>query len=172
MFSSLGLDKAEWLEDIRKESCSLKSFLGVAGEGIDERESGKFEEGLNSKVKPSLCRTFGKIVEFKKYLHGVGDAGIRLLFKFRSGTHGLNEELGRHRGRKECLLCDAECESVSHVLWDCPAYVSIRSAFMFELRRELGDRFEHFQSLDSFEKSSYVLGREEYSSGLYQRLCA
>ena len=42
--------------------------------------------------------------------------------------HGLNEELGRHRGRKgrkECLLCDAECESVSHVLWDCPAYASI-----------------------------------------------
>ena len=52
------------------------------------------------------------------------------------------------------------------MLWDCPAYVSIRSAFMLELRRELG---EHFQSLDSFEKSSYVLGSEaweEYSSGL------
>ena len=27
LFSSLGLDKAEWLEDIRKGSCSLKSFL-------------------------------------------------------------------------------------------------------------------------------------------------
>ena len=40
---------------------------------------------------------------------------------------------------------------------------------MLELRRELGDRFEHFQSLDSLEKSSYVLGSEaweEYSSGL------
>ena len=52
---------------------------------------------------------------------------------------------------------------------DCPAYVSIRCAFMLELKRELGDRFEHFQSLDSFEKSSYVLGSEaweEYSSGL------
>ena len=76
-------------------------------------------------------------MEFKKYLRGVGDAGTRLLFKFRSGTHGLNEELGRHRGRegrKECLLCDVECESVSHVLWDCPAYASIRSAFMLELR--------------------------------------
>ena len=140
--------------------------MGVAGEGIDERESGKFEEGLNSKVKLLLYRTFGKIVEFKKYLRGVGDAGTRLLLKFRSGTHGLNEELGGREGRKECLLCDAECESVSHLLWDCPAYVSIRSAFMFELRRELGDRFEHFQSLDSFEKSSYVLGSEEYSSGL------
>ena len=43
------------------------------------------------------------------------DAGSRLLFKFRSGTHGLNEELGRHRGREgkvECTLCGAECESV------------------------------------------------------------
>ena len=45
--------------------------------------------------------------------------------------------IGRE-GRKECLLCDAECESVSHVLWDCPAYASVRSAFMLELRRELG----------------------------------
>ena len=63
---------------------------------------------------------------------------------------------GGREGRKECLLCDAECESVSHVL-DCPAYASIRSAFMLELRRELGDRFEHFQSLDSFEKSSYSM---------------
>ena len=153
MFSSLGFDKAEWLEDIRKGSCSLKSFLGVAGEGIDERESSKFEEGLNSKV--SLYRTFGKVVELKKYLRGVSDAGTRLLFKFRSGTHGLNEELGRHRGRegrKECVLCDAECESVSHVLWDS-AYASIRSAFMLELSREFGVRFEHFQSLDSFVKS-------------------
>ena len=31
-----------------------KSFLGVAGEGIDKRECSKFEEGLNSKVKLSL----------------------------------------------------------------------------------------------------------------------
>ena len=47
-----------------------------------------------------------------------------VLFKFRSGTHGLNEELGRHRGRdgnKECVLCGNECESVSHVLWECSA---------------------------------------------------
>ena len=88
----------------------------------------------------SLYRTFGKIVEFKKYLRGVGDAGTRLLFKFRSGTHGLNEELGRHRGRegrKECLLCDAECESVSHVLWDCPAYVSTRRMHNIFGEREL-----------------------------------
>ena len=47
----------------------------------------------------------------------------RLLFKFRSGTHGLNEELGRHSGRNgrtKCVLCGNECESVVHALWECP----------------------------------------------------
>ena len=42
-----------------------------------------------------------------------------VLFMFRSGTHGLNKELGRHRGREgklECALCGAECENVVHVL--------------------------------------------------------
>ena len=60
---------------------------------ISERECRKFEEGLN---KLATYKTFGKNVDFKKYLHGVSDAGTRLIFKFRSGTHGLNEELGRH----------------------------------------------------------------------------
>ena len=58
-----------------------------------------------------------------------------LAFKFRSGTHGLNEELGRHRGREgktECSLCGNECENVSHVLWEleCSAYSSTRVSFM------------------------------------------
>ena len=59
----------------------------------------------------------------------MADARSRLLFKFWSGTHGLNEELGRHRGRegnKECELCGNECESVSftHLQYDCIYYVA------------------------------------------------
>ena len=80
-----------------------------------------FSEGVHNrfvevrKVKLQLYKSFGKEVDFKTYLHGGSDAGTRLLFKFRSGTHGLNEELGRHRGRNgrtECVLCGDECESV------------------------------------------------------------
>ena len=121
---------------------------------------GRLKEGLNSKVKLSL---YNKVVEFKQYLHGVSDTASRLMFKFRPGTHGLNEELGRHRGRegmKECLLCDDECESVSHVLWECPANSSLRDNFLVALQGMLGDEFEHFQSLGSFEKVSFVLGSE------------
>ena len=97
----------------------------MAGESISGRESKRIEEGLNTKAL-TLYKTFGKAVELKKYLNGVADAGSRLLLKFRSGTHGLNEELGRHRGRegnKECELCGNECESVSHVLWECSACI-------------------------------------------------
>ena len=70
---------------------------------------------MEYEVKLDTYKQFGKSVEFKKYLHGVCDAGNRLLFKFRSGTHGLNEELGRHRGTEgenECSLYGDECENV------------------------------------------------------------
>ena len=97
-----------------------------------------------------MYKRFGKGVEYKRYLHGVGDAGTRLLFKFRSGTHGLNEELGRHRGREgksECVLCGAECESVVHVLWECSAYNNIRVIFMEKLWELLGNRYADFDKL-------------------------
>ena len=50
---------------------------------------------------------------------------IMYSFKFRSGAHVLNAELGRHKGRNGmtgCVLRVDECESVALVLWECPAY--------------------------------------------------
>ena len=110
LFKSLDIDKSarEWLEDSKHGDSSSASFMACVEECISERESRKFEEGLNTKVK---LDSFSKSVEFKKHLHGICDAGSRLLFKFRSGTDGLNEELGRHRGREgktECSLCAGE----------------------------------------------------------------
>ena len=157
------LDKAEWLDEIEKGDSSLKAFLAMVEESIGEREREKFVEGLNSKVKLTLYKCFGREVQFKKYLHGLSDAGTRLLFKFRSGTHGLNEELGRHRGRegkKECVLCGDECESVSHTLRDCSAYTSIRAQFLLKLKASLGGSYARFEAMRSLDKSSFVLGNE------------
>ena len=93
----LGLPKGELLDDIRKGQRPLSLFLSNVKECLSNRENKEYVKGLNSKVKLGLSKTFSKEVGFKRYLHGVSDAGTRLLFKFRSGTHGLNEELGRHR---------------------------------------------------------------------------
>ena len=81
---------------------------------------------------------------------------------------GLNEDLGRHRGREgktECSLCGNECENVSHVLWECSAYSSTRASFMKKLQELLEDDYEDFESLENVEKSlSYVLGSELWES--------
>ena len=82
---------------------STKPFLSNVNESLTRRESNKYVEGLNSKVRLELYKTIGKEVEFNWYLHEISDARTRLLF--RSGTHGLNEELGRHKGRNGMTGC-------------------------------------------------------------------
>ena len=114
-----------------------------------------------------MYKKFGKRVEFKKYLHGVSDAGTRLLFKFRSGTHGLNEELGGREGKLECTLCGAECESVAHVLLECTAYSSSRDSFTDTLQELLGGSYADFDLLSNVEKTSYVLGSENWEKNPY-----
>ena len=82
-------------------------------------------------------------IEFKRYLHRVADAGSWLLFKFQSGTHGLNEELGRHRGREgkknvSCVPRADECECQSCVV-GVLRYSSSRIDFILRLQKKLGN---------------------------------
>ena len=90
--------------------------------------------------------------------------------KFRSGTHGLNEKLGRHRereGKTQCSLCGNECENVCHVLWEYLVFSSTRVSFMKKLQELLEDDYEGFESLENVEKSFYVVvGSELWESKL------
>ena len=117
IFEALLLKRSCCIYGIKKGN---KSFLACVDECVSERGSKAFWKGLD--IKHIMYKRFVKQSELKKYLHGFCDAGTRLLFKFRSGTHGLNEELGRHRGQSS--ICGAECESVVHVFWECPVYSS------------------------------------------------
>ena len=144
----------------------MSIFLSNVNECVSTRESKEHVEGLNSKVKLQLYKSFGKEVDFKTYLHGVSDAGTRLLFQFRSGTHGLNEELGRHRGknsRTECVLCGDECESVVHVLWEdikkgqCPSSLFLSNVNECVSTRESK---EHVEGLNSKLQLYKSFGKE------------
>ena len=73
----------------------------------------------------------------------VGDSGTRLLFKLRSGTHGLNEELGRHRGR------EGKCRSL---FVELPGYSERRALFLEHLKNNLGNEFEHFKSCNNYSR--------------------
>ena len=60
LFKSLDIDKSEWLEDIKHGGSSSTSFMTCVEECISEKESRKFEEGLNTKVKLDIYKYFGK----------------------------------------------------------------------------------------------------------------
>ena len=163
LFVVLDIDKGEYLHEAEGGDSSAASFMASVEEWISVWECKLYDERLNNKVKLSLYRTFSKNVGFKKCLHWVSDAGSRLPFKFRSGTHGLNEELGRHRGREgkvECTLCGAKCESIVHVSWECLVYSNCRLTLLKKLQELLGDKCIDFDSLNYLEKTSYVLGSE------------
>ena len=51
LFKSLDIDKSEWLEDIKHGDSSSTSFMACVEECINERESRKLDEGLNTEVK-------------------------------------------------------------------------------------------------------------------------
>ena len=76
------------------------------------------------------------------------------MLKFRSGTHGSNEELGRQRGRKG--------------MTECPAYKDSREEFMVKLRTTLGKAFKNFEAL---EKASFVLGCELWMENFDSVMC-
>ena len=45
----------------------------------------------------------------------------------------------RDRGKpddRQCKLCGDECESVTHVHWECPVYNSIRNTFVEEKKKK------------------------------------
>ena len=60
---------------------------------------------------------------------------------------------GDGRARKS-VLCGDECESVSHTLWDCSAYRSIRAQFLLKLQAGWE------VVISSLDKSSFILGNE------------
>ena len=92
-------------QEVLAKDYNTDSFLDTLDEASRNRECKDFSDGLSSKVKLNWYKSFCKEIEFKQYLQGVCDPGTKLIFKFRSGTNGMNEELGRHRGKSDDRRC-------------------------------------------------------------------
>ena len=71
------------MENISKGETSIKQFLASVDESIKERNRCQFLKGLNNKTKLTTYKSFGEKVKFK-HLHGVSDAGTRLLLKCKA----------------------------------------------------------------------------------------
>ena len=68
-----------------------------------------------------------------------------------------------------CNLCGEDCESVGHLLWNCPVYSVRRALFLELLKNNFGNKFEHLKSYNIAGKSHFMLGTELWGSG-YEEL--
>ena len=134
-------------------------------EALVKRECEKFEMALQHKSKLRVYKELTRGVGYEEYLKHVKGPSSRLFFKFRSGTHGLFEELGRHTkrdGSQECPNCGACKESVEHVLFECASYDSQRQKFFGYMKQILTpEAFDVFIDSSIFDKAVFCLGEKQ-----------
>ena len=91
--------------DLTSISLGSKEAVSSINNAFKNFVISSLHSGMCKKSKLRVYRELKKDFECKKYLHGVSDMGSKLLFRFRSGTHGLNEELGRHSSKNSSKAC-------------------------------------------------------------------
>ncbi len=112
--------------------------------------------------KVEAYHALGDSVELQQYLRSHLTLGAKLKFKFRAGSHGLEEEVGRRVGQaRECRTCrvcgQGEIENVSHFLWSCPRYEDARSTFLASLSCVTTKQMSCLMLKDLQEGTSLVL---------------
>ena len=167
---SRGRPRKCWLSHVNslKKELNLQDKvleIKLIKEALDKRECEKFEMALQHKLKLRVYKELKHEVGFEEYSKHVKGPSSRLLFKFRSGTHGLFEELGRHAkegGSQECPNCGACKESVEHVLFECASYDSQRQIFFDYMKQILTpEAFEAFNHSSIFDKTVFCLGEKQ-----------
>ena len=104
-------------------------------------------------------------IGFEEYSEYVKGTLSRWFLKFRSVTHGLFEEVGRHYkggGSQECPNYGTCKESVEHALFECASYDSQRLDILDYLKMVLPpDAFKTFLHGRIFDKTAFCLGEKE-----------
>jgi hypothetical protein len=107
-----------------------------------------------------------------------GHRAAKIRFQFRSSTfmltHHRADYLRAQAHEEACPTCDrAEVlEDVLHVLFVCPAYTVLRSAYVAALRELVGEQqFNAFLVLSPFERAASFLS-DDFMSGALDQLHA
>jgi hypothetical protein len=145
ILAQCGIEEGKLADDINWDNLQATVADTVYASSDDCRSTGR---------KIDAYRELGDGVVLQPFLRGCLDLGCRLKFKFRSGSHGLGEEMGRRRGvdREDrlCELCGAAVETVAHFMLDCPTLGVLRTPFLISLRSLVGtEKLDAFQSLPS-----------------------
>jgi hypothetical protein len=156
------------------------AFVTALVSAVEERDAAQLAGALSTKPRLGLYNRVTEGAGVKEYLcrHSDGHRATKIRFQFRSGTsmltHHRADYLRAHADEEACPTCDrAEfVEDVPHVLFVCPAYAVLRSAFFASLRELVGgQQFDAFLALSPFEQAASFL-RDDFMSGVPDQLHA
>jgi hypothetical protein len=172
-----GADVKSWGKKVKE----LKKEMAIDDESLDweipkmknlvkekmevRREARAVLEGGR---KMEAYHAFKDKQELQPYLKGCLTLGALLKFKFRAGSHGLEEEIGRRRGEdrknRVCRLCEEdEVESVAHFLWSCPLYADPRDTLMDSLHSKCDEQtLSSFLKKDTQERTTLILSHAHW----------
>ena len=90
----------------------------------------------------------------------------RLLFKLRSGTHGLMRNWVDIEVEmvSVCVVCEVRTVKVWITFCGIAQLIQCCALFLEHLKKTLGKEFEHFKSCDTAGKSCFILGTELWGS--------
>ena len=116
----------------------------------------------NSNNKLRTYRKFKYIFTFEKYLNIIKDAKSRkALTQFRTSSHSLNIEKGRHRnipvGERTCPHCPESVENEEHFLVTCTKYSEQRKDFF----ACVNERSKWFTSLSNNDRFIFIMSNED-----------
>ena len=124
-----------------------------------------WREGVGCKSK---LRRYERVKEgrwgLEEWMLGEWSKDKKLKFRWRSGSCGLNEDMGRREGgSRVCEACKSSDETVEHVMWECEGYEKLRQEFcaVMEMEAQKTSETEWWQGFleASFEeRTRLVLG--------------
>ena len=134
--------------------------MGYVQHKIIEKTEKEWIESIGQERKLEIYRSLKNEWGSEEYLFKNIDRGRRLKIKFRSGTSGLMEEIGRREGiakeERICASCDTkEIENVCHALIQCDAYAEYRN----EWKEKVLDQIKYLSLEDDRFTLELMLGK-------------
>ena len=147
----------------------------------NELELGEWEKAVETQVNKGIIKKWREDIGKKsklwrydrvkegrwgmeKWMLGRWTKDKKIKFRWRSGSCGLMEDLGRREGgSKQCVACRVGEETVEHVMWGCSGYERVRQEFCVVMEIEaqkVGEEgwWREFLESSEGEKTRLILG--------------
>ncbi len=158
------------LEELEQGKLTRVDWEKVVDKKVKEIELSSWKSEVVLGKKLDMYRLAKTDWGLEDWMRGEWDDEKRVRFKWRSGVHELEVEMGRRSGKdreeRVCKVCKNGVEDVKHVLVDCERYENIRKEFWDVLESQCRrwscvKEFESLLDMDEGDLVARILGKKD-----------